>query len=104
MLKLPVCPHCGAIYHYGEVRKLSKYKYIECRHCQKEFTVYTTKGKLLLLSIACLLLITLNVLLLWVFQGFTIYHCIGITLVICAVLLCFLPYTVKFKREKKKLS
>lgn len=98
--KLPVCPHCNAIYRYNEVKNISKYKNIECRHCGKIFTVCSKKGKLIYFSIVAAVLIFINILMMNFFMGFTIYHCLAVTIIIFGLSLFYLPYTVKFKKWK----
>lgn len=101
MLKLPVCPYCKAVYHYKEVKILSRYEYLECRHCDKVFEVESKKNKIIYFSIVCVLLILLNLLLL---QIINVYWCIGITAALLAVSLLLLPYIVKFKKDDSKRS
>ncbi len=33
------CPHCGAIYRYGDIKKTMRKKSDECYHCKKRFKV-----------------------------------------------------------------
>ena len=37
MFRLPVCPHCGTVYRYSDVRKALRKKENTCYHCEKGF-------------------------------------------------------------------
>ena len=50
MFRLPTCPHCRTVYHYGEVRRAVFRKQEDCYHCKKSFLV-SRKGIWLLLLI-----------------------------------------------------
>jgi hypothetical protein len=52
MPKLPVCPHCGTIYRYGDVNKIMGEKSHTCYHCKKNFAVSKKKFLILFLIIA----------------------------------------------------
>ncbi|HHZ06831.1 MAG TPA: hypothetical protein GX401_08630 [Clostridiales bacterium] len=98
MLKLPVCPHCHAVYRYGEVKKLAKYKKIQCRHCNKIFYVSSVKGKAIYIGIICALLIMINIFMFNVISNITVYHCLIVNVVIISLSLLWMPFTVKFKK------
>lgn len=100
LLKLPVCPHCNAVYRYNEVKNMSKYKNIECRNCKKPFTVSTTKGRIIFFIVDILILILLDILC-FHFLSFNLIGLLLFTLVFFGLSLLILPFTVKFKKYKE---
>jgi len=106
LLKLPVCPHCQAVYRYDEVKNMCRYRHIECRHCKKVFTVESRKGKIIYFTIDSILLIAMNI----VLFHFAEIHPLGLilfTLVFFGLSLLLVPFTVRFNiydsyREKQK--
>lgn len=97
--KLPVCPYCNAIYRYGEVKNLSKYKNIKCRHCKKIFRVSSKKRKAVYLTVVSIILILINLLFYNIFRNMTIYISLSITVLLLCVAFLLLPYTVKFVKS-----
>ena len=63
MLKLPLCPYCGARFLYGQVRKSRFRKTGVCPHCGEKFRITSWRGLLTLLPFAAVLMVGLNVLL-----------------------------------------
>lgn len=102
MLKLPLCPYCHAVYHYGQVREKTHNKEIACHHCGKKFAVSYKKGRALLLLIAAAVLVAVNLLCLNLFENITIWVCMSITIVLLALTIPLFPYTVRFKKLEKK--
>lgn len=102
--KLPVCPYCHGVYRYGEVRKLSKYKNIQCRNCEKVFIISEKKEKIIYFSVICLLLIAINLLLFYTITGITIYHSLVFTVLFFSVSLIFYPFFIKFKKQNEDES
>jgi CXXC-20-CXXC protein len=106
LLRLPVCPHCNAVYRYNEVSNMCRYRNIECRHCKKVFTVYKTKGRVIFFTVDIAVLIVLNIVLAH-FCGFTLLGLLIFTPVFFGLSLFILPFTVRFRvydryRERKK--
>lgn len=99
LLKLPVCPHCNAVYRYNEVKNMTRYRNIECRNCKKIFTVYKAKTKAIFLTVDIILLIALN-LLLFHFCNFNLIGLLVFTLIFFGLSLLILPFTVRFKKYK----
>lgn len=97
--KLPVCPYCNAIYRYGEVKNLSKYKNVKCRHCKKIFKVSYKKRRAVYLTVFCIFLILLNILFYNIFRNMTIYISLSITVLLLCIAFFLLPYTVKFLKS-----
>ncbi len=96
LLKLPVCPHCQAVYRYDEVKNMCRYRNIECRHCKKIFTVESRKGKIIFFTVDTILLVLLNL----VLFHFAELHPLGlllVTLTFFGISLLLVPFTVRFR-------
>ncbi|MEE0858185.1 MAG: hypothetical protein U0M12_01790 [Acutalibacteraceae bacterium] len=103
LLKLPVCPHCNAVYRYNEVKNITRYKHIQCRNCKKNFTVYTTKGKVIFYIIDIIVLVLLNILL-FHFCEFGLIGLLVFTLIFFGLSLLILPFTVRFKKYNEVIE
>ena len=99
MLKLPLCPYCGAIYRYGEVKKFRNKENIKCRHCGKEFSVSKTKGRIILITVAAVILIALNILMFNFIKGLTVLGCFIITVAAVSLTVILFPFTTRFKKK-----
>lgn len=110
MLKLPVCPYCGAIYRYKDISSMPAEKRHMCYHCKREFGVSRKKGKIILVFSVCIILIIFNLIALYNFKG------INFPIMVIANFLCVLiafilfPFTTRFypikltKSEKRRLK
>lgn len=109
MLKLPVCPHCNAVYRYKELISMKGTN--NCYHCGKKFIVKRAEGRAVLLCVVCILLIIFNLFLFFSSQDLKITGVLTVAdaIVICAAFAAF-PFTVRFKAvkitksQKKKLK
>lgn len=107
LLELPVCPHCGAVYRYAEIKKMKNISF--CYHCHQKFQVRRARGRILLFLILWLLLSVMNLLLMFSAEDLKI---LGILIILDMMGIgagfLILPYTVQFhalkmtKSEKKK--
>ncbi len=98
LLRLPVCPHCHAVYTYKEVSDMHSGNMI-CYHCKKKFSVRKLPGAALWLSVICTLLVIFNLVIIFSTDNFTVVPLIAdLAAVTAAVLL--LPLTVRFRAEK----
>ncbi len=99
MLKLPVCPHCGAVYTYREVSNMKKGIQL-CYHCQKKFSVHKSAGRTILMTSVCVALIIANTAIMYSSNNFipVVMMIADAVFVTAAVLL--IPLTVRFKPEK----
>lgn len=64
MLKLPLCPHCGARFLYPDVKKIMKAGTDICPNCGKPFRTAGKPQRAVLFAAAALLMIAANCLLL----------------------------------------
>lgn len=99
MFKLPVCPHCGTIFRYGDVNKLLYKKNVECYNCGKKFKVSRIKILILFLIIALITAIF------DVFELYVIGNVTFLTLMITNIVTVFvgvllMPFFVRFKSVK----
>ena len=98
MLKLPVCPYCGAAYYYKDVKNAAKQKTACCHHCKQRFAVRVRAPRAVLLLCAALLM----VLILSILPNI---HLLGLYLTTLCLLACILflvPYVVRFIPIDKK--
>ncbi len=112
MLKLPVCPHCGAVYSYKEVRQMKSGTKL-CYHCNKKFSIHKKKNAWVFMTVVCIILIIINTAIMISSENFIpVLFVLADMLVITAAFL-LLPLTVRFrpekfskaeKRERKKVS
>ncbi|MFZ2793427.1 MAG: hypothetical protein WAZ25_05260, partial [Ruminococcus bromii] len=68
MFRLPVCPHCHAIYRYGDARKSLNTKIHTCYHCKKQFKT-SFSGLWILFLIAVVIGIFVNIFEMTAFSG-----------------------------------
>ena len=102
MLKLPVCPYCGAVYYYKDVRNAAKQATACCHHCKLRFGVRARTPRILLLLCAALLMVALDVLFLWMFPNINLAALYLVTLCLVAASLLLAPYVVRFIPLEKK--
>lgn len=100
MFQLPVCPYCNAVYHYKEVKKISKEKSHKCYYCNKNFNVEKMPGSAVLWAIVILLAILINVSVLMVMTFFNVIPLLIVSLLAAAVGVVLIPYFIGFKRQK----
>ena len=87
MFRLPVCPHCHAIYRYGDVRKSLNTKIHTCYHCKKQFKT-SFSGLWILFLIAVVIGIFVNIFEMTAFSGTNVIALIQISYLYC--FFCFL--------------
>ena len=75
-----------------------------CYHCKKKYRVYKTRGRLILISVVCIILVCINLLIFFASDNINmpVLILMNISVVTAAVLI--LPLTVRFKAEKIKKS
>lgn len=97
MLKLPLCPNCGARFLYPDVRKTMNRKTGECPHCEKTYSV--SRALLpLLIFVALLLIVGMN----WLFltiPSMNLPFLMIITAIGVVVVYFLTPFTVRYKRK-----
>lgn len=70
MFHLPVCPCCGTVYRYGDVRRMMRGKEQACYHCREKLTV-SRRGWWVLGLLTVALSVGCNLLLMTVFHNTT---------------------------------
>jgi len=109
LLKLPVCPHCNAVYSYREVKNM-KQGICFCYHCEKKFYVSKVKGAALLLVIICTLLIAANTAVMVSSENFVPAAIMIADAVVITAAILIMPLTVRFrplklsKAEKREMT
>lgn len=98
MLRLPVCPHCHAVYSYKEVSEMKQGAQF-CYHCRKKFTADKKIGNFVFLPVVCLILIVINVMIFISTDQLSIVIMLTDLIVVTAAVL-LRPMTVRFRPEK----
>ncbi len=101
IFKLPTCPYCNAVNRYSEVKKTTHNKIKKCHHCKKSYKISYIKGRIILISIICVVLIIINIFLLKNTGGITIPFLAVLDAVIILVSIQFFPFTVEYKKMNK---
>lgn len=95
MLKLPLCPYCGARFLYPDVRRSKDRKTGTCPNCGREFRVSGGKGRIALFLVCALILTGLDVLLLRI-PSMNLTFLLAATALGVAGILLLVPYTVRY--------
>lgn len=100
MFRLPVCPHCGTVYHYKDIKNEIKQKQDTCYHCKKQFRVSFFPGVLICGGILLILCIALNILVLFRMRDFQLWPLFLITLVFILLLYLLIPFFTSFRKTE----
>lgn len=95
MLKLPLCPYCGARFLYPDVRRSKDRKTGTCPNCGREFRVSGGKRRIALFLVCALILTGLDVLLLRI-PSMNLTFLLAATALGVAGILLLVPYTVRY--------
>lgn len=102
MLRLPLCPYCGARFFYWQVRKNGFRKTGTCPYCRKKFCI-EKRGLLILLPAAVLVMVGVNFLLMRIpamnLSAVSLFTALGVT---AAYLL--LPFAVRYRKRAEPAS
>ena len=101
MFRLPICPHCGTVYHYKEVRNAVKKKENTCYHCEKKFRARLFPGILIAAVIPITLSILLNLVMLNRMQEMQLLPLFAVTLAFLLIIYLIIPFFVSFKKNEK---
>ena len=101
MFRLPICPHCGTVYHYKEVRNAVKKKENTCYHCEKKFRARLFPGILIAAVIPIALSILLNLVMLNRMQEMQLLPLFAVTLAFLLIIYLIIPFFVSFKKNEK---
>ena len=96
MLKLPLCPFCGARFLYPTVKNSMKQKTGICPHCKQKFQISRTR-RLFLYFAALVLVVGINWLLLTI-PAMNFPFLMVITAVGVIITYFLIPYTVSYKK------
>lgn len=95
MLKLPLCPYCGARFFYPDVKK-NRGKNGICPHCKKEFRIVRGGSTALLFIAALLVIVGIN----WLFltlPSVNLPFLLIITAIGVTITWFLIPFTVRYK-------
>lgn len=98
MFRLPVCPYCHTVYHYGEVRKIKNKKNGSCYHCKKKFKISKLPGYIVLWSIFTVTAVLMNIAVLLIMPVFTIWPLVVISVLVEVIGILFIPYFISYKK------
>lgn len=96
MLKLPVCPYCGARFLYPDVKRSKGNKTGKCPHCGKKFHITAGRGLAVLLPAALLVLIGINFLLLCI-PDMNLFYLLAVTAAGVIFTYFLIPYAVRYR-------
>lgn len=98
MFKLPICPHCKAVYYYRDTVKTSKTKKSTCHTCGREFTVKKKAGLAVLSAIIITAAIAVNLIILNTLSFFSAVSLLTATVIVILTGFLFYPYFISFKK------
>lgn len=103
IFRLPICPYCHAVNRYNDVKKTTHDKIKKCRHCKKKYKISYLKGRIILISIVCVVLIIINIFLMKQTIGITIpFLAIGDAVIVLLAIMLF-PFMVEYKELPKSM-
>ena len=96
---IPVCPHCGTVYGYNEVRKSINKKTVCCYHCEKNFRV-SRKKFILLIFLVIAAAVLINLAELNIIKNINIIGVAVTNIIVVSLGLVFLPYFTGYVKPK----
>lgn len=96
MLKLPVCPHCGARFLYPDVRRSQNKAAGTCPHCGGTFRISGRRGRTVLFAVSSLILAGINFGLLGI-PSINLTVLLAATALGVACVRLLIPYTVRYR-------
>lgn len=102
MFRLPVCPHCGTVYHYKDTKEAIKKKENECYHCQKHFQAKIFPSILIGALLPLVLCIALNIFLLTRMTNLQLLPLFAVTLGFLLIIYIIIPFFTTFKKIEDK--
>lgn len=96
MLRLPLCPYCGARFLYPDVKKSRGRKTGKCPHCGKAFRVTFGTGMAVLISVALAALVGVNFFLLSI-PDINLFYLLAVTAAGVVLTYFLIPYTVRYR-------
>ena len=101
MFKLPICPHCGTIYRYGEVKNTVKHKTIKCYHCGKSFSV-GKKKTVLFFAILIAAAAGINIFELYVSPELNFLFLAATNTILLIIGILLIPFFITYKNNDSK--
>ena len=98
MFKIPVCPYCNTVYHYGEVNKTKYNKTQKCYHCKKDFKIKRMPGLFVLWLIVATAAVLINIVILQIMPVFNVIPLVVISVVAILIGLIFIPFFISYKK------
>ena len=98
MFRLPVCPHCGTVYHYKDTKSAVKNKENECYHCKKRFKARIFPYILIGALIPLTLCIGFNIFLLSRMERLQLVPLFIAALSAMLIIYLIIPFFTKFKK------
>ena len=95
MLKLPLCPYCGARFLYPDVKKSKNRKNGVCPHCGETFRIYGRACRTVLYTVSFLLLIGMNFCLMKI-PSMHLAFLLSATILGVVITWLLIPYTVRY--------
>lgn len=95
MLKLPLCPYCGARFLYRQVRRNGLHGTGVCPHCGETFRIRSLRGLTLLLAVSVAAMIGVNILLMQILDMNLSVLSVVTALEVTVTWLLF-PYAVRY--------
>ena len=99
MFKLPVCPHCGTVYRYKDVKDAVKKKENVCYHCKKSFTAKVFPYILAEILITAAAAVGINIFILFRMKDFSFVPLFAVTIIAVIIMWLLVPLFVKFKKR-----
>ena len=98
---IPVCPHCGTVYHYRDAKNAMKHKVNTCIHCRRQFRVRMTKAAAAALIFVAFC-IGVNILMLTKMEDLNLIALFAVTLVFLLLLYLAVPLFLTFEKTEDK--
>lgn len=102
MFRLPVCPHCGTIYRYGDVHRALRHGESACYHCQRPFALRRLPGLAVEALIIVPLCIGFNILMMTRMQRLNLPVLFISTVIFILLYGLLMPFFIRFTPNRKK--
>lgn len=102
MFRLPVCPHCGTVYRYGDLLRVMRQKETACYHCRRSIAVRRMPGLLTEALVLIPLCIGFNILMLTRMQRLNLIVLFISTVIFILLYVLFMPFFIRFIPNKEK--
>ena len=100
MFRLPVCPHCGTVYRYQDVKKALKKKENTCYHCKKPFRVHLLPYVPIWAAVFAALCVGINILILTRIRELSLIPLFAVTVGFLLLFWILLPFFLSFRKTE----